>query len=66
MATYRCFFVRADGHIIGVEVADLPDDRAAEDWGHAMLQRWVHDPPAIALEVWQLDRRVCRLRKAGP
>jgi hypothetical protein len=61
MASYRCYLFDVDDHILSVDSTDLPDDDAAIRWGAALL---VADRPCVAIEVWQLARRVCRLQRA--
>jgi hypothetical protein len=36
MAHYRCYFLDAADHIIGVESLDLPDDDRAMTWGEGV------------------------------
>jgi hypothetical protein len=68
MATYRCFFFDDAKRIIGAEVVELRDDGAAVMWATEMLERGfgLDYAATVAVEVWHLDRLVCRQAKPNP
>jgi hypothetical protein len=57
MLTYRCFFLGRDGRIFDADTADHPDDDAACGWGERLM---TSHKSCIAVEIWQMDRRVGR------
>jgi hypothetical protein len=68
MTAYRCFAFDDRKRIIGSAMTDLLDDRAARVWAADALAHGaglVCGGAIAAVEVWQHDRRVCRLETAG-
>jgi hypothetical protein len=60
MAEYQCYQFDRRGEIIAVHASEHPGDHSAARWGAAMLEP---DPNCRAVEVWRLDRCVCRLER---
>lgn len=58
MPSFRCYFLNAANHIVGVEICDCPDDAAATRWAERIGR---NGPPTRAgLEIWCRDRMVQR------
>jgi hypothetical protein len=57
MPSYQCFFMGADGKIVAMAAAVLPDEQTAGAWGAKLLQLRSR---YAACEVWEQDLMISR------
>jgi hypothetical protein len=62
MSVYLCYRLEGDGAVPAFDSVEAGDPAEALSWARGLLQRW---PEWQAVEVWDGERRISTLTRAG-